>query len=374
MGTLFQFPYRTVAEISIRAIIKNLVTLRSLSQREVVPVVKADAYGHGILPVSKALVSRGSCHTLCVATLEEAIELRKKIPYAISIWVLSGFLPHQLDAYLKYRLTPVIHSLNHLKSLLNQKRLPDIHLKIDTGMHRLGLLVEELPEVFLTIERLGIKLSGLATHFAESENGISKFVDEQIDIFHSVYQELLHRRMIQTDAKIHIANTGGIFRKKLGLSYSVRPGIGLYGISPNPRLANSEDLVPALSWKARVIAVKPIKAGDSVGYGRTYTAKRREKLAVVSIGYADGLPRLLSNEGSIILGGKKVSIRGRVSMDLTTVDCSAIPSIKEGSLVTLIGREGKVSVSAWDIANWARTIPYEILCGISPRVPRVYLD
>jgi len=363
-----------VAEISIRAIIKNLVTLRSLSQKEVVPVVKADAYGHGILPVSKALVSRGSCHTLCVATLEEAIELRKKIPYAISIWVLSGFLPHQLDAYLKYRLTPVIHSLNHLKSLLNQKRLPDIHLKIDTGMHRLGLQVEELPEVFLTLERLGIKLSGLATHFAESENGISKFVDEQIDIFHSVYQELLHRRMIQTDAKIHIANTGGIFRKKLGLSYSVRPGIGLYGISPNPRLANSEDLVPALSWKARVIAVKPIKAGDAVGYGRTYTAKRREKLAVVSIGYADGLPRLLSNEGSVILGGKKVAIRGRVSMDLTTVDCSAIPSIKEGSLVTLIGREGKVSVSAWDIANWARTIPYEILCGISPRVPRVYLD
>jgi alanine racemase len=139
-------------------------------------------------------------------------------------------------------------------------------------------------------------------------------------------------------------------------------------------LANSEDLVPALSWKARVIAVKPIKAGEAVGYGRTYTAKRREKLAVVSIGYADGLPRLLSNEGSVILGGKKVAIRGRVSMDLTTVDCSAIPSIKEGSLVTLIGREGKVSVSAWDIANWARTIPYEILCGISPRVPRVYLD
>ncbi len=374
MGTLFHFPYRSVAEVSLRAILRNLVTLRTLSQKEIVPVVKADAYGHGILPVSQALVSRGSCHTLCVATLEEAIELRKKIPYAISIWVLSGFLPHQLEAYNKYRLTPLIHSLNHLKSLLNQKRLPDIHLKLDTGMHRLGLLPEEMNEAFLTIQRLGIKLSGFATHFAESESTMSKFVDDQINIFHGVYQELLHRKLIQTDAKIHIANTGAILRKKLGFSFSVRPGIGLYGISPNPRISPSNELIPALSWKARVLTIKQIKAHDTVGYGRTYTAKKRERLAVVSIGYADGLPRLLSNEGYVIVGGKKVAIRGRVSMDLTTIDCTQVSSIREGSLVTLIGKDSKHSVSAWDLANWARTIPYEILCGISPRVPRVYLD
>ncbi len=374
MGTLFQFPYRSVAEVSVRSIIKNLVTLRSLSQREIVPVVKADAYGHGILPVSRALVTRGSCHTLCVATLEEAIELRKKIPYAISIWVLSGFLPHQLEAYLKYHLTPVIHSLNHLKSLLYHKRLPEIHLKLDTGMRRLGLLPEEMAEAYLTLERLGIKLSGFATHFAESENSVSKFVDEQIAIFHGVYQELLHRRLIQTDASIHIANTGAVLRKKIGLRYSVRPGIGLYGISPNPRLSSCEALVPALSWKARVLSVKSLNPLDTVGYGRSYKAKRREKIAIISIGYADGLPRLLSNEGNVIMGGRKASIRGQVSMDLTTVDCTSIPSVKEGSLVTLIGKEGKQTVTAWDIANWARTIPYEILCGISPRVPRIYLD
>ena len=374
MGTLFQFPYRTVAEISIRAIIKNLVTLRSLSQKEIVPVVKADAYGHGLLPVSQALVSRGSCHTLSVATLEEAIELRKKIPYAISIWVLNGFLPHQLDAYNKYRLTPIIHSLTHLKSLLHHKKLPDIHLKLDTGMHRLGILLEEMPEAFTTLQRIGIKLSGFATHFAESENGISKFVDSKVNTFHSVYQELLHRKLIQTDAKIHIANTGGILRKKLGLSYSVRPGIGLYGISPNPRLASSEALIPALSWKTRVLTLKSIKTGDTVGYGRTYTAKKREKIATHSIGYADGLPRLLSNEGYVILGGRKVAIRGRVSMYLKAIDCTLMPSVREGSLVTLIGKEGKHEITAWDLANWARTIPYEILCGISSRVPRIYLN
>ncbi|MBM4303812.1 MAG: alanine racemase [Deltaproteobacteria bacterium] len=374
MGTLFQFPYRTVAEVSIRSIIKNLVVLRSTSQKEIVPVVKADAYGHGLLPVAKALVSRGSCHSLCVATLEEAIELRKKIPYAISIWVLSGFLPHQLEAYLKYRLTPVIHSLNHLKSLINRPKLPDFHLKLDSGMHRLGLLPDEMPEAYLTLQKLGIKLSGFATHFAESENLVSKFVDKQIEIFHGVYQELLHRKLIQTDAKIHISNTGGILRNKLGLSYSVRPGLGLYGISPNPRLPHSEDLVPALTWKARVIATKNLKANDSVGYGRTYIAKKKEKIAIVAVGYADGVPRLLSSEGSVIVGGKKAAIRGRVSMDLIAIDCSHHSSVKEGSLVTLIGKEGKQSVTAWDIANWSRTIPYEILCGISPRVPRVYLD
>ena len=374
MGTLFQFPYRTVAEVSIRAIIKNLVTLRSLSQKEIVPVVKADAYGHGILPVSKALVSRGSCHSLCVATLEEAIELRKKIPYAISIWVLSGFLPHQLEAYLKYRLTPVIHSLNHLKSLLNHHKLPELHLKLDTGMNRLGLLPDEMPEAYLTLQRIGIKLAGFATHFAESESTVSKFTEHQIETFNAIYQELGHRKLLQTDAKIHISNTGGIFRKKLGVSYSVRPGIGLYGISPNPRLPYSDELVPALSWKARVISVKNIQPKDTVGYGRTYTAKRKEKIAIVSVGYADGVPRLLSNEGAVILGGKKANIRGRVSMDLLAVDCTGTHSVKEGSLVTLLGKEGKHSISAWDLANWARTIPYEILCGISPRVPRIYLD
>jgi alanine racemase len=374
MGTLFHFPYRTVAEVSIRSIIKNLVVLRSSSQKEIVPVVKADAYGHGLLPVAKALVSRGSCHSLCVATLEEAIELRKKIPYAISIWVLSGFLPHQLEAHLKYRLTPVIHSLNHLKSLLNRAKLPELHLKLDSGMHRLGLLPSEMPEAYLTLQKLGIKLSGFATHFAESENLVSKFVDAQIEIFHGVYQELQHRKLIQTDAKIHISNTGGILRNKLGLSYSVRPGLGLYGISPNPRLPHSDELVPALAWKARVIAIKSLKPNDAVGYGRTYIAKKKEKIAIVAVGYADGVPRLLSNEGSVIVGGKKTAIRGRVSMDLIAVDCSHHASIKEGSLVTLIGREGKQSITAWDVANWSRTIPYEVLCGISPRVPRVYLD
>ncbi len=373
-GQLVQFPYRTVAEISLPALLKNLVTLRSHCRKEVIPVVKADAYGHGMVPIAKALVTRGSCHTLSVATLEEAIELRKKIPYAIQILVLSGFYPHQLEAFNKYRLTPVIHSLAHLKSLLNRKSVPDFHLKIDTGMHRLGLLPDEVPEAIKTLEKLDMKLSGLATHFAESENTLSTFSDEQINLFQNIMREFREKRLLHTDAKIHIGNSGAVLRDKLDGSVAVRPGIALYGISPNPRLPLSEELVPILTWKTRVLTVKSLKPKDTVGYGRTYTLKKKEKIAVIAIGYADGYPRLLSNEGEVLIQGKRVPLRGVVSMDLVTVDVSSLGTVKDGTVVTLIGGDSRNKITAWDLANWARTIPYEILCGISLRVPRLYLD
>lgn len=373
MGTLYQFPYRTVAEISLSSLIKNLVVLRSLSKKEVIPIVKADAYGHGMVPISKALVSRGSCHTLAVATLEEAIELRKKIPYAISIIVLSGFWPHQLEAFLKYRLIPVIHSLNHLKSLQFRKSLPDIHLKIDTGMHRLGIGLDEIPEAIEILKKNGIKLSGLGTHFAESDKSTSGFTDHQADEFEIIYKEFRAQKLLHTDAKIHLANSSAILRGKLGSSLSVRPGLSLYGLSPNPQLDGSEDLIPILSWRARVVTSKPLKKGDSVGYGRTYRAKKSEKISIVSIGYADGYPRSLSNCGQVLLQGKKVAVRGRVSMDLLAVDSTGL-DVRDGAQVVLIGSDRRQEISAWDVAHWADTIPYEILCGISPRVPRIYLD
>lgn len=374
MGSVFQFPYRTVAEVNLRALIRNLVSLRSMTRKEIIPVIKADAYGHGMIPIAKALVTRGSCHTLSVATLEEAIELRKKIPYAISIIVLSGFVPHQLEAYVKHRLTPMIHSLNHLKSLLHRKHLPDIHLKVDTGMHRLGLLPEEIPEAIKTLDRMGIKLSGLATHFAESESITSHFIDEQIFLFEEIKAQLFEHRLLHTDCKIHVANSGAALRDKLASSVAVRPGIALFGVTPNPRIVKGDTLIPVLEWKARVLCIKQISKGDTVGYGRSYKAKRKEKIAVVAIGYADGFPRSLSNKGKVLVGGKIEPVVGRVSMDLTTVDVTGNSNVKEGSLVTLIGKDSRSEITAWDLAYAADTIPYEIMCGISPRVPRIYLD
>ncbi|NDC24885.1 MAG: alanine racemase [Proteobacteria bacterium] len=373
MATLYQFPYRTVAEISLTSLLKNLVTIRSACRKEIVPIVKADAYGHGMLPIAKALVSRGSCHTLAVATLEEAIELRKKIPYAISIIVLSGYWPHQAEAFVKFRLVPIIHSLNHLKSLQLRKTVPDIHLKVDTGMNRLGIRMEELPEAIQVLKKMGVKLSGLGTHFAESDKSTSSFTDDQIKCFQIAYSELQMQKLLHTDAKIHVANSSAIFRGKLGPSVAVRPGLSLFGISPNPHLKGSGDLIPILSWKARVVTSKPIKKGESVGYGRTYRAKKTERISIVSIGYADGYPRSLSNVGMVLLHGKKVPVRGRVSMDLIAVDSTGL-DVRDGSSVTLIGSDNRHEISAWDMAVWADTIPYEILCGISGRVPRIYLD
>ncbi len=372
MVRVFEFPYRTVCEISIRALIKNLSTVRGLAKKEVIPVVKADAYGHGMVAISKALVKRGCCQMLAVATLEEALELREQLS-SVCILVLSGFLPHQLDAYLKFALVPMIHSIFHLKQLLGRKPLPQIHLKLDTGMGRLGVSANELSETIKLLNSLNLKLSGVATHLAESENLTSPFIGKQLRLFEKMVNELKAHALLNSDAKIHLGNSGAILRQELGISNAVRPGLCLYGISPNPRMRNSELLLPVMAWRTRVLALKNLKRGDSVGYNRTYLAKRQQKIALLPIGYADGFPRLLSNKGEVLIGGKRCPIRGIVSMDLTAI---GVPKdgIKEGSLVTLFGRDGKNEIAAWDLAHWAQTIPYEIFCGISQRVPRIYTE
>ena len=374
MATVFQFPYRTVVEISIPALLKNLHLLRGACRMEVIPVVKADAYGHGMVMISKALVKRGGCQMCAVATLEEGMELRKAMSHSAQILVLSGFMPHQLDAYLKYRLIPVVHHLGHLKALSDRRNLPELHLKIDSGMHRLGLLPDEVPEAARLLEKMGQKLAGIASHFAESENPLSGFSDKQGQLFEEAVQVFREQRLLQTDARIHVANSGGILRTKCGSSNAVRSGIALYGISPNPRLARADDLLPILKWKARVLYTKRIPKGGTIGYGRTYRAKREETVALVNIGYADGFPRLLSNRGHVLIHGRRAPVRGIVSMDMIAVGVHHIPGVKEGSLVTLLGESGREKIDAWDVAHWAQTIPYEILCGISPRVPKLYVD
>lgn len=374
MGTVFHFPYRTVAEVSLRALLRNLHTLRGTSGKEVIPVIKANAYGHGLVPIAKALVNRGSCSMIAVATLEEAMQVRDEIPRGLGILVLSGFFPHQIDAYVKYRLTPMIHSLNHLKSIVGRKSLPDIHLKIDSGMHRLGLLPKQLDEAIRALDRLEIKLSGLATHFADAEDLESRFVDDQLEVFEALHQRLRDQKMLHTDARIHVANSGGVLRGKHGSANAIRPGLTLFGISPNDRLPHSKELLPVMEWKTRILSVKEVYRGDTVGYGRTYTARRKERIAILPVGYADGYPRALSGKSYVLIHSKRSAVRGRVSMDLTAVDVTHHTGAKEGQLVTLIGGQGRISLGAAQLAHFADTIPYEILCGISDRVPRVYLD
>ncbi|MBY0369787.1 alanine racemase, partial [bacterium] len=286
----------------------------------------------------------------------------------------SGFFPHQLDAYTKYRLTPMIHTLSHLKSLVGKKNLPDIHLEIDTGMHRLGVLEKQMEEAVRVLERLPVKLSGAATHFAEGEDLDSGFSAEQEAAFERTLGTLREHRLLHTDARIHAANSGGILRGLAPYANAIRPGLSLFGISPNERLPQSKALLPVLEWKTRVLSIKEVHKGETVGYNRTYRATRKERIAILPVGYADGYPRCVSNKSYALIGSKRCAVRGIVSMDLMAVDVTGHPTAKEGQVATLIGSQGRVGLSATQLARYADTIPYEILCGLSDRVPRVYFD
>lgn len=372
MGTVYAFPYRTVAEVSLSRLVKNLVSLRSFCGREVIPVVKADAYGHGLFPVSRALVAHGCIEMLAVATLDEGLEIRKRFP-DVDVLVLSGFFPHQIEAYRRYRITPVIHSLAHLRTLCGEPKTPLFHLEIDTGMNRLGIKESEFSEMFRLLEKIEGKCAGLATHFAESEVASSNFTDEQLARFEHIYREMCDRKMLATDARIHVANSAGVLRKKWGPTNAVRTGLSLYGVTPNPNGDECFRLWPVLEWKTRILCFKDISKGESVGYNRQYVAKRKERLAILPIGYADGYPRL-SHYGSVLIQGKRAPVRGIISMDLMSVDVSHLSGLKEGHPVVLIGRHGKEEISAWELARHAKTIPYEILCGLSSRVTRLYFE
>lgn len=346
------------------------MALRTRAGCEVIAVIKADAYGHGLVPVARALVHRGSAECLAVATLEEAIEIRKKLS-EVEILVLSSFFPHQIEAYLKHRVSVMVHSLTSLKSLMGQTRLPALHLKIDTGMNRLGIKCDEVSEAAKVLSRLPEKLAGLATHFAESERVSSRFTLEQIERFEGARSQLA--KWIASDARIHLANSGGILRGTLGPATAVRAGLSLFGLLPLPT-EDSADMSAVLEWKTRVLSLKVVNAGESIGYGRSYPATQKRQVAILPVGYADGLPRRMTNVGDVLIFGKRARIVGVISMDLTAVDVTNIPGVREGTTVTIIGTQGTETISAWEIARHSQTIAYEVLCGISSRVPRLYYE
>ena len=376
LAQVFSFPFRTYAEVSLGALVRNIAELRKQSGREVIAVIKANAYGHGLVPVAKAVVTKAQCQTLAVAILEEAVEVRQALHRhsRLEILVLSGFYVHQLDAYRKYHLLPVVHSLHQVIALAKTPKLPPLHLKVDTGMHRLGIAPKELGEVVSVLRKNHLKLAGVMTHFADADNRRSLFCDEQLRSFAEAVAYLRAEGVVATDALIHCANTAAILRGKMSpFCNAVRPGIGIYGVQPDGLSQSSLALSPVLDWKARVVCLKSVPAGETIGYGRQYKILQDTTLAVLPVGYGDGLPRLI-NQGYVLIQGHKVPLRGRVSMDLISVDCAGLPGVKEGSLAVLLGRSGAETLSADHWAHWSRTISYDVLCALAPRVPRLYLE
>jgi alanine racemase len=372
-------PYRSWVEVSRSQIAENFRKVRQAVGPgvEVMGVVKADAYGHGATEVSRLLTEQGAVW-LGVSSVDEGVCLRQAGIRA-RILVMADCLPFERRALVDFDLTPVIHSLEDLAETDQVAAASGVrvryHLKLDTGMGRLGTraAAAQILEVISSFQWM--EFEGLMTHFASSANYTSPQTDQQIERFQGTLEAL--RRGGAEPLWVHTSSTNPIaYGRRPAWGNLVRAGHSLYGyVSPArgeapPRILNVK---PALSWKATILAVKELPVGSLVGYGGTFRAERPTRIAVLAAGYADGVPHRMSNRGKVIAGGQLVPVIGAVSMDLTTIDITDVKGLEPGDAVTLLGREGNVELNAQQIARWAGTISYTVLCGINARVPRVYV-
>jgi alanine racemase len=385
---------RTWAEVSLGALGQNFHAIQRHVGAGVTicAVVKADGYGHGAVECARALESEGA-EWLGVTDAAEGLALRGAGVTA-RILLMTGIWKGEEDGIVAQNLTPTIWEPWHIELLeraarkrqsdLPLHRLP-VHLKIDTGMNRLGASQEALPrlcEMLAACKHL--TLEGVSTHFASAEVLDAEDAVRQMKCFEEGLAVL--RNYGLRPPLIHMGNSAAMSARPETWKTMVRPGIALYGYSlaftrgGEPAAVAELPLRPVLSWKTRVLTVKEVAAGQAVGYMGTFVTKARSRIAVLPVGYADGYPRLLSNRARVIVGGEYAPVVGRVSMDLTIVDVSQIRDVAVGDEVVLIGKDdsegagegsGK-SVDAVELARWCESVPYEILCGLSQRVPRVY--
>ncbi len=364
----------TLAVIDLDAIADNLRTLRSLLPRSaaVCAIVKANAYGHGAVPVSRELQARG-VDTFGVATVEEGIELRQagiERPILVLGVGFSG-----IEAAQEHGLAPVVYSPGSAERISQAARRMEkplsVHLKIDTGMGRIGLLEDEWPEILEDLlENPWIEVEGIATHFSSADTD-KDFTLTQLGRF----QEAVDRagRMRNPPAsRIHAANSAGIVNHPESALTMVRPGLLLYGSYPDPSLRDKITVKPAMTFRTNVLLVKTLPPDSPVSYSRTFYTQRVSRIATLAVGYADGYRRDLSNRGWVLIRGQKAPVVGTVTMDLTMVDVTDLPEVSEGDEAILFGPGEQVCLPVEDLAEEIGTISYELLCAVSRRVPRVY--
>jgi alanine racemase len=364
----------TMAMVDLNVLTHNYQeVVRHIGDRKVLAVVKAQAYGHGAIPVSRRLIELGS-HMLGVALVEEGRELRDA-GITAPVLVMAPVFPEQAQVIVNAKLTPVVYTLAVARALSDAAtgagRKLSVHVKIDTGMGRVGLSPEDAVDLTATIRRLpGIIVEGLMTHFADADLRDKAFASAQMDRFGSLIRSLEAKGI--TVPLRHAANSAAVLEYDRALLNMVRPGLMLYGYNPLES-GVSADLRPVLSLLTRVAFLKKVAAGVPISYGRTFVTKRKSLIATIPVGYADGYSRGLSNKGEAIVRGVRVPVAGRVCMDMTMLDVTDVPGVAEGDEVVLIGARGSERITADEIAARTGTIAYEVLCGISGRVPRVVL-
>ncbi|MPZ76941.1 MAG: alanine racemase [Deltaproteobacteria bacterium] len=340
---------------------------------KILSMVKANGYGHGAPAVARTLAAEGS-DAFGVATIEEGIELRRH-GIAAPILVLAGVYLEQLDLFFEHGLTPVVHDVDGLQRLdaevsRRAATLP-AHLKIDTGMGRIGFPSAEIDSWLPRLQKLrAINLEGVFSHFSQAESVEGEYTHKQLKIFQSVVRRLRSEGI--APSLVHLANSAATITLPAAYFSMVRPGLILYGVYPAPAMKKQICLRPVLSWKTRILQLKKVPAKTSISYGQTFITKRESLIATLPIGYADGYPRLLSNCGEALVGGKRAPVAGRVCMDLTMIDVTDIRGIQQGDAVVLLGHQRDEMISADEMAARANTISYEILTSIGARVPRIH--
>jgi alanine racemase len=367
--------FPTSASVDLTALAQNVAHVRRLAPHaDILAVVKANAYGHGAIEITRTL-QQLAVRRFGVATVDEGVALRQA-GIRDAIVVLGATMPAQFPDLAAHRLTPVLYRADLVQAFaaaVEPGTTPyPVHIKIETGMGRLGLLPYELPELLSRPElRTPLRLDGLMTHLADADNRDAGQTEEQLAQFQQVLKHVQERGL--AIPLIHVANSAGIIRYPASLHSLVRPGIMLYGYHTLSNDTTAPELQPILTWKTAIAHMHTIPSGGSVSYNRTFIASRKTRVAVLPVGYADGYNRLLSNRGNVLVGGQRVPVIGRVCMDMTMIDVTDVPGVQVGHEAILIGQQGSERITAADLAAWQQTIPYEILCAIGSRVPRRYL-
>jgi alanine racemase len=363
----------TVAIVDLNAIRHNVALLKP-REAELMAVVKANGYGHGAVPVARAALD-GGASWLGVALVEEGIELRDA-GLTARVLVLTEFPPGSEKEALRAGLTPTLYTDDGLHRLAEAARSVGVpvavHVKVDTGMHRVGVDPGRAEAFASEALDAGLQLEGLWTHLAKSEERSDPFTSLQLDRFRSVAASL--RAGGVGPRLLHAGNSGAVLAHPEARFDLVRVGIAMYGLSPGAEVSGAAaSLRPALSWRTAVSMVRRVRAGEGVSYGLRYAPRTDSTIATIPVGYADGYSRLLSDRGQVIIRGRRYPIAGTITMDQIMVDCGN-DAMEAGEEVVLIGRQGESEVTADEIAEWMGTINYEVVCGISMRVPREYIE
>lgn len=367
----------TWAEIDLSALRHNLQEIRRRigANIKILGVVKANAYGHGDYEIGALLVKNG-VEMLGIAILEEGVHLREK-GITSPLLLFGGFFEEQIDAIIHYNLTPTVYDLTLAEKLAHHAhsagKTVNVHVYIDTGMGGTGVRHDVAFECIKHLTGMnGLVIEGIYTHCSSADDNDSTNTERQIRNFKDIIAKLDTAGII-IPLK-HMANTGSILRYNDSYFTMARPGLSLYGLHVSDKESRNLSVKPVMSLKTRIIHIKTMEPGETLGYGGSYKITRTTRVATLPLGYDDGYNRLLSNQGRVIVRGNKVPVIGRICMDQCFIDVTTIKNVSVGDEVVIYGRQEKETISIESVAEQRKTIPYEITCNVSYRVPRIYID